>query len=76
MFYNKFNSYSTEMLEHKRLTVKAELESLEKSLQFVPENSILGYMSVSASIAFRKKEIQMIDEILSNRNVSKNNDTI
>lgn len=76
MFYNKFNNCSNAALAHKRDNINAELESLEKSLEFVPENSVLGYMSISAAIAFRKKELQIIEDIFSNRNVSKNNDTI
>ena len=70
MFYDKLNNYSNEMLYRKRENVKTELDSLEKSLEFVPENSVLGYMSISASIAFRKKELQKIDDILTSRGVS------
>lgn len=70
MFYDRLNNLSNEKILRRRENVKNELESLEKSLEFIPENSILGYMSVSAAIALRKSELKKIDEIIVDRGLT------
>lgn len=63
------STYSNEKLISERENVTKELEMLERSLDCIPESSVLGYLSVTCGIAYRKKKLQMIKSEMAARSL-------
>lgn len=61
------STYSNEKLTREMGNTTEEIEMLERSLECMPESSLLGYLSVTAGIAYRKKRLQMIKSEMDSR---------
>lgn len=61
-----FNKYNLETLFAKAENALSDYKSFRDALNFIPESSVLGYMSVKASAAMRLKSYERYkNEIIS-----------
>lgn len=60
--YRNLRKYDDNALEIKRKNIESDIESLKDALRFIPETSVLGYMSVSATLNRKRKQLAEIKE--------------
>lgn len=48
-------------LNAKKDKILSEIEDLERALELIPPDSVLGYLGVSAAIKIKKKEVSKIE---------------
>lgn len=64
----EYENYTDEFLFKELINMSNEKHDLESALEIIPRNSVLAYLSVTASIKYLRKRINAIRLILNKRN--------